>query len=110
MSSEKGARTEKIATEWIENEGFRIINEDDRNPGRYGGWPDRVAIDDVGNLHFFEIKELTHKLDPHQERVLRALKRAGTVHILWYEDYKLKSDEKLAKIWMKEYVDFFRGS
>ena len=80
-----GRKHEDKATSWIRANGYQILNEDDRNPGRFGEWPDRLAIDEEGNLHFFEVKTGGHTLDPHQERVLKALNRCGTVHILKYD-------------------------
>ncbi len=97
ISSKKGRATENKATEWIKEQGYNIINEDTRkgHEGRFGGWPDRLAIDEDDHLHFFEIKEETHELDPHQEKVLNALKRCGTVHVLVYKDFEMVEDRIL---------------
>lgn len=82
--TEIAKRNEALATCRIRAQGFTIINEDPRKPEKFGGWPDRLAIDENGVLHFFEVKSGGHALDPHQRKVLQALNRYGTVHILYY--------------------------
>ena len=80
-----GRKHEEKATEWIRAQKYQILNEDDRKPNKFGGWPDRLALDSEGQLHFFEVKTGSHDLDPHQRRVLKALYRCGVVHILKYD-------------------------
>ncbi len=73
----------------ISNLGYTILNEHDKQLGRFGGWPDRLAIDEKdGSIHFIEIKTGKHRLDPYQEKVFEILSRFGTVHILWYRKKK----------------------
>ena len=41
---------EKIGTKRIENQGYEIINRDPRKKEpKYGGWPDRLAVDGDGD-------------------------------------------------------------
>lgn len=98
-SGKKGKKYQRMAYEWLKEQGYEdkhFVNKDPRksHPFRFGGWPDYVIQkDNESTFHFYEIKSGTHKLDPHQQRVLEMLSEIGVVHILTYEGDILIDEE-----------------
>jgi hypothetical protein len=106
----QGRLNEKIGSEWILERGLVLLGKHTRKnkngSSRWGGWPDRIAIDpNDGSLHFFEVKTGSHELDPHQKLVLGALAHVGMVHLLHFnEGSDTITDIKLEKIPLEELI------
>ena len=106
----QGRMNEKDVTRKILEKNFVLLGlhpRKNRNgSSRWGGWPDRIAIDpSSGDLHFFEIKTGSHKLDPHQKLVLGALAHLGTVHLFHFEGSSdTPSEEILEKMPLEELI------
>lgn len=106
----QGRINEKIVTEGILERNLVLLGQHPRKnengSSRWGGWPDRIAIDPSdGSLHFFEVKTGSHKLDPHQRLVLGALAHVGMVHLLHFkEGSDAPSEEILEKIPLEDLI------
>ncbi len=104
-----GRINEANETEKIRKQGYKLLGRhpnDNRNgTPRWGGWPDRIAINPKnGTLHFFEIKTGNHELDPHQKLVLGALAKIGKVHLIRYEHKQRVGEEEILPLDMEELI------
>ncbi|MCK5290957.1 MAG: hypothetical protein KAR39_02950 [Thermoplasmata archaeon] len=103
-SPEIGVLSTKKFRQWLEENHCLILGQEGTSSAQTGGYPDFMVECRGGQIVIYEVKTGSHRLDPHQEEILRIMRKLGEVYIIRYDSESTPYDG-FEKDSLEEYLE-----